>query len=57
MPPETSKNNRIEFELGWMGGLDVDQFKQIGDQVFKRVAGQYKNAALHTFAINLVWEI
>jgi long-chain fatty acid transport protein len=45
------------YELGWMGNLDVDQFKQIGNQVFNRVAGQYTNAALHTFAVNLVWEI
>jgi long-chain fatty acid transport protein len=45
------------YELGWMGNLDVDQFRQLGNQVFNRVAGQYKNAALHTFAVNLVWEI
>jgi long-chain fatty acid transport protein len=45
------------YELGWMGNLDVDQFRQVGNQVFNRVAGQYKGASLHTFAVNLVWDI
>jgi long-chain fatty acid transport protein len=43
------------YQLGWMGNLAVDQYRQIGILVFDRVAGQYDNTALHTFAINLVW--
>jgi long-chain fatty acid transport protein len=45
------------YELGWMGNLKVDQLRQIGNQIINRVAGQYTNAALHVFAVNLVWDI
>jgi long-subunit fatty acid transport protein len=45
------------YELGWMGNLDVDQSLQIGNQTVNRVAGQYTSSALHTFAVNLVWDI
>lgn len=45
------------YQLGWMGNLDVDQYQQIGNQIVNRVAGQYTSAAIHTFAVNLVWEI
>jgi hypothetical protein len=40
----------------WMGSLDVDQFRQIGNQIVNRVAGKYKNASFHMFAVNLLWE-
>jgi long-chain fatty acid transport protein len=45
------------YQLGWMGSLDVDQSRQIGNQTVGRVAGKYANSSLHTFVVNLVWDI
>jgi long-chain fatty acid transport protein len=45
------------YQVGWMGNLAVDQYRQVGNQVLNRVAGRYENTALHTFAVNMVWDI
>ena len=45
------------YHLAWLGNLAVDQFRQVGNQVINRVAGQYENTALHAFAVNLTWNI
>ena len=47
----------FSYQLGWMGNLDIDQSRQISGNPVARVAGKYPNTALHTFAVNLVWEI
>lgn len=45
------------YQLGWMGNLAVDRYRQVGDLIVRRVAGQYESTALHTFTINLKWRI
>ncbi len=47
----------VSGQLTWLGNLAVDQFRQVGNQVINRVAGQYENTALHAFAVNLTWNI
>lgn len=39
-----------------MGNLDVDQSRSILNQT-ERIAGTYETAAMHTFVINLTWDI
>jgi len=45
------------YQLGWMGDLPVDQYRQIGEVIFNRVSGAYESTALHTFVLSLQWAI
>jgi len=45
------------YQLTWLGNLAIDQYRQIGNQVINRVAGQYESTSLHAIAVNLTWNI
>jgi long-chain fatty acid transport protein len=54
-------NERVKlgfaYELGWIGNLPVDEYRQIGSVIVRRVSGEYENSVLHMFALNLTWNV
>ena len=42
------------YELAWGGTIPVDQFR---GPLAGRVSGEFRNSALHFFALNLEWEL
>lgn len=58
---EWAKSERVElgfaYELGWLGSMPVDEYRELGNTIVRRVSGEFENALLHMFALNLTWKI